>query len=91
MPNCNRAVVTTDKHYTVFLESDDASHEGYYFQAPDQLVYCVDYSDDDEPQPEPWAGSVEDIAKNLNLMVSEALKMSQTYGLRFEIVLAPTP
>tara|TARA_B100000497_G_scaffold127673_1_gene170331 strand:+ start:4298 stop:4465 length:168 start_codon:yes stop_codon:yes gene_type:complete len=44
----------------------------------------------DEPQPEPWAGSVEDIAKNLNLIEKEALKMNESCGLRFEIVLAPT-
>ena len=78
------------KHYTVFLESRDASHEGYYFRemAPDQLVYCMWFGD--EPQPEPWAGSVEDIAKNLNLIEKEALKMNESCGLRFEIVLAPT-
>lgn len=78
------------KHYTVFLESDDASHEGYYFRemAPDQLVYCVWFRD--EPQPEPWAGSVEDIAKNLNLIEKEALKMSESCDCLFKIVLAPT-
>ena len=76
-------------NYTVFLESNDASNEGYYFRemAPDQLVYGVWFRD--EPQPEPWAGSVEDIAKNLNLIEKEALKMSESCHCLFEIVLAP--